>query len=322
MQLNNNLKPIDFEVPDVAIGLGGGALRGAYEAGVLVALGQIGLVDKANLIMGTSVGSANAATVALNWLKLIPLWENIKTSKDVWKGDINNNFTNVWQALFAESILDPAPFYKIVKDLMGDMTMEELAKIKDIELIFPAINNNTHQLEFFTSFGDLKNTKAVDAIIASGAVPIGLKSKEITMPGGVKQWFTDGGTAANNPFVGVHKYNQAFPNDRVKKLILIFCDGDAPAVDKKDYRLARDAGLNQIQTTLDTGEQVAELYAEMITSYGIMDVCAIYHKGGVGSSFVADPERLKVGYADGVSMQVWDYRDRCTVNLIDFLKRK
>jgi predicted acylesterase/phospholipase RssA len=322
MQLNNNLKPIDFEIPSVAYGFQGGALAGPYPAGVMTAHGQMGLVKKASLFMGTSVGSANGAVGALDWTQLAALWENIKTSKDVWKGDLNNKFTDVWGALFAESILDPAPFYAIIDKIFGNMTMEQLAKIHDIELIFPAVDNNTHQIQFFSSFGPYKNLKVADVIKASTAIPAGLKSHKIDLGNNVSHWFSDGGVGANNPLIAVQEYNRAFPVDMIKKLILIYCSGDIPAVDNKDYRLARDAGLVQIQNSLEVQEQVSENLAELMTSYGVIDICAIYHKGGLGDSMVADPKRLDVGYQDGVSMVVWDYKLQANISIIDFLKRK
>ena len=321
MKLNTNIFPINFEVPDIAYGLTGGSLLGAYVAGVLTSHGQIGLLQKANLIMGTSVGSINGALAAKDWNTLAPLWESITDSSKVWKGDINNKFTDVWGALFTDSMLDPSPLYSLIDKNVGSITMEELSKIHDIELIFPASSNNSHQLKFFSSFGDCKQLKVSDIVEASAAIPIGLKSKSIIMPDGTKQWFSDGGVGANNPFIAVHEYNKAFPNNRVKKLILIFCGDDKPAYDNKEYKLARDVGINQIQTVMSIQEQMAEEMACLVTSYGVIDVCAIYHKGGLGNSFVADPKRLQTGYDDGVSMIVWDYRTQQNMNLIDFLKR-
>lgn len=322
MELKKEIFPIDFDVLDVAYGLAGGALLGPYLAGVLIAHSQIKLFQKANLLMGTSVGAATGAVAAFDWKKLKPLWENIKTSKDVWKGDLNNQFSNVWGALFCDSILDPAPFYSILENLFGNMSILDVAKINDIELIFPAVNNNTHQLQYFSSFDETKNIMIKKIIAASAGIPIGLKSVPILMPDGSTQWFSDGGVGANNPFVSVHKYNKAFPKHKVKKLILIFCGGDAPAVDNKKYKLARDVGLNQIFTSLEIQEQVSNDFAEMITDYGVMDVCAIYRKGGLGDSMKADPTRLLKGYEDGVSMKVWDYRTESEIGLMDFIKRK
>jgi predicted acylesterase/phospholipase RssA len=321
------LYPIDFEVPDVAFGISGGSLGGAYPAGVLTAYGQIGLVKKCNLIMGTSVGSADASAAAKDWKLLQALWEQIGSdSSKVWKGDLKNMFGNVWGALFNDSILDPAPFYGLLENtnLFGNMTLEELAKINDIEIIIPAIDNNTHQLVYFTSFGEYKNMKVSDVVEASTAIPVGLKSKPIKMPDGTIHWFSDGGAGANVPFVAVHKYNKAFPDNKVKKLILIFCGADKPAADiGKEYKLARDVGINQIGSSISVQEQVSEDFAEMITDYGVMDVCAVWHKGGVGDSMIADSEnRINIGYEDGCSMMVWDYKLQCEINLIDFLKRK
>jgi hypothetical protein len=322
MDLRNDIVPVDFEIPDVAYGIAGGALLGPYPAGVLTAHGQMGLLQKANLIMGTSVGSADGAVAALDWQLLAPLWENIKQNSDVWKGDLKNIISDVWGALFCDSILDPAPFYAIVDKIFGSMTLAELAKVHDIELIFPAVDNNTHQIQFFSSFGPLKNTKVSKVIESSAAIPVGLKSVKVEMKDKRPHFMTDGGSGANNPFIGVHEYNKAFPNDRVKKLILIFCGGDLPIQDDRAYKLARDVGLNQIQTTLDIQEQVAEMFAEMITSYGVMDVCAIWRKGGLGDSMKADPKRLAIGYEDGCSGRVWDYRTGAMIDIRDFLRRK
>lgn len=322
LELRKDIYPIDFEVPDVAYGIAGGALLGAYPAGVLTAHGQIGLLQKANLIMGTSVGSADGAVAALDWMRLQTLWENIKSTNDVWKGDLNNKVSDVWGAFFCKSILDPVPFYAIVDKLFGDMTMVQLAKVHDIELIFPAVDNNEHQLTYFSSFGPFKNMKVADVIKSSAAIPVGLKSVNVNKGDKKPHWMTDGGSGANNPFIAVNQYNKAFPNNKVKKLILIFCGDDKPAADNKSYELARDAGLNQIQTTLSIQEQVAEEFAEMITAAGVMDVSAIYRPGGLGDSMKADSEnRFRMGYEDGVSMKVWAYRDQAYINLPDFLKR-
>jgi hypothetical protein len=322
MELKKDIVLVDFDVPNVGYGLAGGALNGPYLAGVLTAHAQIELFQKAELVMGTSVGAANGAVAALNWLLLQELWDGIKKTSDVWKGDIKNMFSNVWGALFCESILDPTPFYNLIDKIFGDMTMEELARKHDIELIFPAVDNNTHQLQFFNSFDNLKHMKVKDIIKASAAIPVGLKSKKIELLNKKPHWFTDGGSGANNPFIGVHLYNRAFPNNKVKKLILIFCGDNTPVQDDKEYRLARDAGINQISTTLDIQEQVSELMAEMITSYGVMDVCAIYHKGGLGDSMQVDNKRFEIGYNDGVSMMVWDYKLSAYISLLDFIKRK
>jgi predicted acylesterase/phospholipase RssA len=319
--IRDDFKPIDFDVSDVAYGIAGGALLGPFPSGVLIAHGQAGLLQKCNLIMGTSVGAAVGAVAAKDYKLLQALWEGITDSGKVWKGDLKNKFTDVWGALFCDSILDPAPFYGIVDKIFGNMTMADLAKINDIELIFPAVDNNTHQLQCFSSFGDLKNIKVADVIKSSAAIPVGLKSVKVEMADLRPHWMSDGGAGANNPLIAVHDYNKVFP-DKIKKLILIFCGADNPAQDNKEYKLARDAGINQIQTMLDIQEQVSEKFAEMITSAGVMDVCAIYKPGGLGDSFTADPSRLQVGYDVGVKGMVWDYRTSAEISLIDFLKRK
>lgn len=185
-----------------ALYLAGGGARGAYQAGVLKAIGHILQVKKLpfNLISGVSVGSINAAVLAENADdfpcavdKLESIWGEIHCQKifratnlDLGKSVLRNLSTIVMKQPHSGHLLDTSPLRELLTDSIEFPKIEQNIQAGILDS-FEIISNcyETHQTISFYSHnnGDFKDwnyprhssKRAVinaEHILASSALPL------------------------------------------------------------------------------------------------------------------------------------------------------
>ncbi|HEV8473438.1 MAG TPA: patatin-like phospholipase family protein [Methylomirabilota bacterium] len=152
--------------PAALIFSGGGA-KGAWEAGVAVALIERGLPVR--LVAGSSAGALNAALVADGRLDRLPaLWRGV-TREQVYALRPAVFFAGLlpgWLTLLAldqaGSLLDPAP----LRELIAASVDFERVRVSPVELLVVATDLARHGRRLFDN-----RTITVDALMASAAVP-------------------------------------------------------------------------------------------------------------------------------------------------------
>lgn len=353
-----NLNDLD----DYAVVLCGGGAAGRWQAGVLTALVQSEIFDKAKVIIGTSVGGLNAALFTyygstsitkadqniitpigvtnadLNiedikpFMGAIEIWEEIKTNNDVYLGDINSFFGKIKAVLGfltnARSILDPTPLYNKIDKVFGKATLEDIADLYNKNIIISALDLNRRKEEFYASFLDNKNLLVADVLKRTSAIPgifRSVKGKDVDEKGKIyESWHVDGGAGANNPIVALSLYNKiAF--EPIKKIIIIYCYPDH--IDEyinNSYEGFRDALLGTINSILTVQEQMVEAWAEfLVKATEDYDILALYP-----SEFTCDSldftktDLLQKGYDYGTEGKGWSYRNNGTVYILDFLRKE
>jgi len=353
---------------------GGGAgakLQGGYNTG----LAQLGIIQNAAMIGGTSAGGLNAGISSVYggilsdvgpsedldvlpipagiepdlsdvdimnppqpFLDGIAIWENIKTNKDVYTGTINTIFDKIGAGFGfvfgADSILGAKPFYAMIDEIFGEMTLKDASECFGIEVSLTATDLNTMRAVFFTSFNpDTQNYKLGTIMKATSAIPGIFPSVPIKMPNGETHWFVDGGTIANNPFVAYTKYNDMFPDKRIKKAIILYCYPDAfiddglhitaPEDGNKKYQDYKDALLRTIPAMLNGQEQVAEMFIEDKVKHNGWDIGCYFPQEAP-----CDPLDFGVkgteqkGYNQVMTGKIHSYKEDKEIPLADFVKRK
>ncbi len=170
--------------PNVAFVLGGGGHRGAYEVGMLKALAQSGIDP--DVILGTSIGAVNGASVAVN--------PTIKGIRELERGWLNVGFADIFpgglwsrarSALRQRTYLHANDEFRArLVSLLGDGGFDDLAV--PFQCVAACIEDAS---EHWFSSGSL-----VDALLASSAVPGLLPPVEI---GG--KHYVDGGVVNSIP---------------------------------------------------------------------------------------------------------------------------
>lgn len=350
---STDLKQID----DYAVVLCGGGAAGRWQAGVLTALAQSGILNKARVLIGTSVGGLNAALFAyygsnsiLNsnsniftpiggadliedikpFFGAIEIWEEIRKNEDVYLGDFNSFFGKL-KAIFgflsnAKSILDPTPLYKKIDTVFGQATLEDIASVYNKHVIISAMDLNCRREDFYTSFSENKTLLVSDVLKRTSAIPgmfRSVKGYDKDSKGKIyTSWHVDGGAGANNPLVALNRYNKVFKP--IKKIIIVYCYPDHVDEYKNDsYECFRDALLGTINSMLTVQEQMVEEWAEwIVTATDDYNILALYP-----SEFTCDSldftktELLQKGYDYATEGKGWSYRDNGLVDLFYFLQK-
>lgn len=103
-----------------ALVLCGGGSRGAYEAGFIEALSELGFVF--DIVCGTSIGALNGCLVSMGKIKeLSELWDHISISS-VIKGDFNEDFKLNLENLIDSRNLVISFFKSYIKEKGADIT--------------------------------------------------------------------------------------------------------------------------------------------------------------------------------------------------------
>ena len=91
--------------------LSGGGAKGAWQIGVMQALGEAGVVPDA--VFGTSVGARNVAGLCLNGIDdLTSLWESIDGSRDIQR-------CALWKNFWAKGVYHFGPLRKKLEQRLG-----------------------------------------------------------------------------------------------------------------------------------------------------------------------------------------------------------
>ena len=285
-----------------AIALCGGGAAGRWQAGLLVALAQAGIVQQAKLICGTSVGSLNAALFAKYgairpyetdnksniphpFEDAIAIWEDIKSNKDIYLGRLDwYRFLGAFTG--AKSILDRTPLKKRLNNIFGDTTFGDVYSSLQTHLSIGTGNLNTKRVEFLNSWDpQYKHIKLSTGLAASSGIPLAFDSTEISFPNRkTSQWFIDGGIGANNPFVAIDEYNEAFPTQKIEKVLIIYCYPEDVAdlgvglgeQDTNKYESFKDAAIGTLPTIMNSQEQILEKFVDIIVKLNGPDVLAMW----------------------------------------------
>ena len=174
------------------LALGGGGLRGAYQAGAAKALKEIGVDIIA--VSGTSVGAINGAMIVQNDIdKMADLYRNI-TFNDIFKNNINLDTD--------KDIFDIKNIFKIISEYIKNNGLdntalrETLEKYLDVDKIYKSkcdfgtiAFSLTDKEEAKCFKNDIPKEEFIDRILASACFPI-FKAQKIN-----NEEFFDGGMA-------------------------------------------------------------------------------------------------------------------------------
>lgn len=169
-----------------ALILSGGGARGAYQAGVLKFLKEMGW--EPDLISGTSVGAINAVAIGcgLKIEEIITLWKMLD-KKNVYR----MSFGRLIQNFFLRKGYTPLFQTEPLKELLSRyLDIAKLRKSKK-EIIISAVNILTSELKFFHN-----SEIDIEHVLASSAIPILFPWQYID---GEPYW--DGGVMANTPIL-------------------------------------------------------------------------------------------------------------------------
>lgn len=202
--------------------LGGGGAKGAYEAGVALALRERGVAPAA--VAGTSSGALNATLVATGETeRLAELWRTVRR-EDVFEyrpaaiwGGLLPGWLAVRVLASARGLLDPAP---LRRTLRRHVDLDRL-RTAPVPLLVVAADLLTGEARRFDN-----GTLTLDALVASATVP-GL-FPPVAADGA---WLVDGGVVQRAPLL---ELLAAHPLDAV---LVVLAYGDRPP---------RDAGIQPV----------------------------------------------------------------------------
>ncbi|BAS55237.1 patatin [Leptolyngbya boryana NIES-2135] len=175
------------------LAIDGGGIRGLYAAYILKRIHEeLGIVFSKHfdLIIGTSTGSIIASALAINYPieKVVMLYE--VEGKKIFSPNsfsLNGLYKSKYSRRYLEKILNKA---------LGNKTLSD---VQDTRLVIPATDIANGQVFVFKSsyldeFIRDKNTKIVDAILASCSAPTYFDPSRVD-----NYLLVDGGLWANNP---------------------------------------------------------------------------------------------------------------------------
>lgn len=152
----------------LAIVLGGGGARGAFQAGALQAMQEAGI--QPDLLVGTSIGAVNAAFLAINGFSA----EGVQQLKEVWKDAETADLlpTNyLWltvRSMFGRDVINPVQRMRdffIKHGLPPELNFSELNPTRLI-----AISSDLNSGRIVTHGLD-PNERVLEAVLASAALP-------------------------------------------------------------------------------------------------------------------------------------------------------
>lgn len=152
-----------------ALSLAGGGTRGAFQAGVWRALGELG--KEITAITGTSIGAVNGAMFAMG-IDTSDMWSNISVDDIVDVPSKNSNLLSPvslvkFARMSAHGGLDTTPF----RNLLDSLISEE--KLRNSEIKFGLCTYSVSDKKSVELFVDeIPDGKIVDYILASACFPI------------------------------------------------------------------------------------------------------------------------------------------------------
>ena len=245
-----NMNPDD----KIALVLPGGGANGRYQFGGIWYTYKIGLLNRVNMVFGTSVGGLNALITAKyknDLVKGYNMWENIEKNSDIYDGDLRFNNIIDWlgkaKQIFIDnkgkSILKPTGLYKLLERELGGLTLKDL----QMPTYISATNVTDKRMECFNSIMNPDFNCATLGKMTS-AIPIIFPSVKYEDKS-YKNFAVDGGIGRNNP---VELAIRAGAN----KIILI---GTYP--DQHERKIITDSIFDTGIATLETIMAVFEEFA-------------------------------------------------------------
>lgn len=170
--------------PRRALILSGGGARGAYQAGVLRYLREVGW--EPDLICGTSVGAINAVALGcgLDIEDIVALWRSIERQR-IYRISLIKQFQYLLFRRGFVPLMETEPLRGLI------MEQIDLGRLRTSpsEVIITAVNILQSRLKFFDN-----SVIGIDHVMASSAIPIFFPWQYID---GEPYW--DGGVMANTP---------------------------------------------------------------------------------------------------------------------------
>lgn len=175
----------------LAFALSGGGSRGALQVGAMTALLEYGL--KPDLLIGASIGAANASFLAVNGFSR----DSLDQLAEAWRYAKTNNImpsNYIWltmRAMFGRSSSDPSHHLKnffITHGLTPELTFSD---IEGTQLVIVSADLNTGRPILH---GEQREDKVLDALLVSTTLPpwfMPVKRQD--------QYLMDGGIVSNLP---------------------------------------------------------------------------------------------------------------------------
>lgn len=222
---------VDAEAEPVAVVLGGGGARGAYEAGALSVLLPV-LAERGErprIVLGTSAGALNASFLAANIDR--PVDEVARVALTTWESmrwrDVVRRLLSGATLLRAgeyagevlglrgarlESLLDPTPLRATVRERIDFGALERNVATGELTAVGVATTSAaTGRSVVFHRGGpvlapddrrgiDYVETRLFEEhVLASAAIPVVFPAVKVAHPRAARGWYLDGGTRLNTP---------------------------------------------------------------------------------------------------------------------------
>jgi len=220
------------------IGMSGGSTKGAYQAGVLLALEEMGVLKKVTYYNGTSVGAINsAAMTTLSAKQLVGIYTGLKKTSDVFKA-------TWWKIWNLKGLYSLTPVLEKIKKSLKP------SNPKNVEAVSCAINTEyTDYVKKYTSNRNTEFEEWFNFVAASATIPGFMEPTHgLWFDGGIQEYIPIEETARNcrkviaiatSPLVPERKKNK-FPWP-IKILMYLFHSVDGAMyreIKRGDYRKA------------------------------------------------------------------------------------
>ena len=244
-------EPLDLRGEKIGLVLAGGGTKGAYEAGALKALSEIGLLDNVIGVSGTSIGSVNLGILYGSDMKtFIKLWKNVNSNDFVSdkslkefkeKYDSKDKLLDFVLSGAQDGLCSRDGMVKIIKK---NTDLSKISKSKDKVFYVTGAKMSLldSKAEYFKLNG-LKNDEIIDRILASSAIPVLYPQEEID---GYN--YADGGLFDNVPITPLY-------NENIRNFIVITTDCNFE-VSNEEYP---DASFYIINPSVSLGENLIDM---------------------------------------------------------------
>lgn len=216
----------------VALVLGGGGARGAYEAGVWQAMTELGM--DIDIVTGTSVGSINGAMVCQGDLELtLRMWKELETHMifDVPEGSQPLDYAK-------EIVLNKGAGSTRLRELLKQYVDEERIRNSSIDYGLVCVELKTLKPHFLFR-EDIKEGQLIDYILASSSAFPAIHAHEID---GVE--YIDGG------YGDVLPIEMAIKKGATK---IVAVKLKAPGIEKYHFQKTKQADVTIIEPKWDLG---------------------------------------------------------------------
>lgn len=192
--------------------LGGGGAKGAFEAGVLLALEEAGLNDQIVMVSGTSIGALNGAVFVQDGAEaLVKLWRELDPEKEVlkkWIPFLPHSLNALYGMLFKKGLMKPDNFHDLVRSKV------DAEKLAADDTRYCAVSVNYETLEtVYAEAGKVPDEMLSEYIIASANLWLIFPLFEID-----GEYYTDGGVRVPFPL------RHSIETSGVKNHILVIPD--------------------------------------------------------------------------------------------------